>query len=449
MEDEYLFGGAVYRHSPLAENDIRILVLLPSTDRDAPLQGRIEHQSINALDDEVTGPESQGYEAISYTWGTNEYVGAILVHDTAVPIPPSLKLALLRIRDHQEERRLWVDSVCINMQDLRERRHQILKIRQIFQGATRVLVWLGEESEESLGALQFLEKAIQFTDMDEVLRGNTFASEWKSVRSILLSPYFTRIWVVPEVAVARRATLLHGSQSIDWKVFEAAITIFDKRWKLYPTELPGYHQAQLQGASQFLRTIRRCFHRDGFGNPLRPALSLETLVFELSGAKASDPRDKIYALLAIASDIDPRKPEIEPDYDVTSEHVYLDFYRFCLTSKGLDVVLRPLVPTKSYPTSPWLWEGDNSELAVPLIEPPGLPQHHSTGDHQETSNTGLAIQRSSIIVAEGFIFARIVNIGVTNDIWKVPVPRSWLTKEDNLRLIEGLLSNGAPDLKEH
>jgi hypothetical protein len=255
---------------------------------------------------------------------------------------------------------------------------------------------------------------------------------------------------VQEVAVARRATLLLGSQSIDWKVFEAAVTILDRRCKLYPTELPGYHQVQVQGASQFVRTISRCFHRDELGNARQPALSLETLVFELSGAKASDPRDKIYALLAIASDIDPLTPVVEPDYTKSSDLVYLDFYRFNLRSSGLDSVLRPLMWTESYPTSRWLYEANNSELAAPLIQPPGLPQVYSTGiSGKSIFGMPPAVDYTGSIAARGFVLDDVKTTGVTNDTWQVPILRSWLaelTLDNYPRLITGLLPDDSQGL---
>jgi hypothetical protein len=64
-------------------------------------------------------------------------------------------------------------------------------------------------------------------------------------------------------------------------------------------------------------------------------------VFDLLDTEASDVRDKIYALLAIAADVDLDHPQIIPDYNKTSADVYTEFYKFCMQISGsLDIILR-------------------------------------------------------------------------------------------------------------
>lgn len=40
-------------------------------------------------------------------------------------------------------RLFWIDAVCINQQDVDERSIQVPLMREIYQGADRVVVWLG------------------------------------------------------------------------------------------------------------------------------------------------------------------------------------------------------------------------------------------------------------------------------------------------------------------
>jgi hypothetical protein len=53
-------------------------------------------------------------------------------------------------------RRLWVDAICINQQDLAERRAQVKRMRSIYEDSTATIVWLGKEADESRKATKLL-----------------------------------------------------------------------------------------------------------------------------------------------------------------------------------------------------------------------------------------------------------------------------------------------------
>jgi hypothetical protein len=51
-------------------------------------------------------------------------------------------------RESAVEMILWIDAICINQEDITERGHQVQLMGRVCSKATRVLVWLGEASEE-------------------------------------------------------------------------------------------------------------------------------------------------------------------------------------------------------------------------------------------------------------------------------------------------------------
>lgn len=101
------------------------------------------------------------YEALSYVWGSmEETVTAFVVGfpgsgDPSSPmqISPSLASALRQLRYTNRTRTLWVDAICINQDDIDERNAQVKRMGRIYSLATRVVVWLGEESADSRLAL--------------------------------------------------------------------------------------------------------------------------------------------------------------------------------------------------------------------------------------------------------------------------------------------------------
>lgn len=93
------------------------------------------------------------YEALSYVWGDlmdTEVVGFWLDAKTSssrhgcLQITSSLAVALRHLRQSNESRRMWVDALCINQNDHIERSHQVLRMRDIYRLAARVIVWVEE-----------------------------------------------------------------------------------------------------------------------------------------------------------------------------------------------------------------------------------------------------------------------------------------------------------------
>lgn len=65
------------------------------------------------------------YEAISYLWSTEVQDHDISCNDTIFKITPNLNEALRQVRRAEVRRNLWVDSICINQKDLKEKGHQV------------------------------------------------------------------------------------------------------------------------------------------------------------------------------------------------------------------------------------------------------------------------------------------------------------------------------------
>jgi hypothetical protein len=94
--------------------------------------------------------ETERYEALSYVWGdenSSEYI--CLTNDnephsdiicSRFHIKPNLYKALERLRLKDKQRTIWVDAICINQEDLRERASQVLLMREIYANARQVLI---------------------------------------------------------------------------------------------------------------------------------------------------------------------------------------------------------------------------------------------------------------------------------------------------------------------
>ena len=58
----------------------------------------------------------------------------------------------------KHDRTFWIDSICINQEDDEERTQQVSIMRMIYQQASKVTIWLGEEDEETSLGMTLLER---------------------------------------------------------------------------------------------------------------------------------------------------------------------------------------------------------------------------------------------------------------------------------------------------
>ena len=200
-------------------------------------------------------------------------------------------------------------------------------------------------------AINFIQNEILRLDQfDTLCTDEKNAEKWQSLLLLMQRDWFFRRWVVQEIALAKEAVVYCGSDKIDWKDFSVAVELFvevetathrlsevmQKDPRFY--HVPGWFEyVSALGASLLVEATGMVFRyykpvktitdmsqklsgpdqaeRKDEANgghaetnavdPIsqrRPLLSLEYLVSKLSIFRASEPRDSIYALLAIAND---------------------------------------------------------------------------------------------------------------------------------------------------
>lgn len=109
-------------------------------------------------------------EALSYVWGDGARREGIECSGKRLDITQNLHEAFVHVRSKDQQRSLWVDSICINQKDSLERSKQVLRIRQIYAGARRVLVWLGPRSaddNDAFNIMQWLHDQTPASDLND------------------------------------------------------------------------------------------------------------------------------------------------------------------------------------------------------------------------------------------------------------------------------------------
>jgi hypothetical protein len=98
-------------------DSIRLIELLPGNASDAVACNVIY----------VSLSEAPDYAAVSYTWSDkfSKCSSLIWVDGRPCRVRPMLKTMLMTLRDPSKTMKLWIDAVCIDQKNLREKRHQV------------------------------------------------------------------------------------------------------------------------------------------------------------------------------------------------------------------------------------------------------------------------------------------------------------------------------------
>ncbi|KAK4246557.1 heterokaryon incompatibility protein-domain-containing protein [Corynascus novoguineensis] len=187
-----LFKGRT-PHRPLRRDEIRLLRLLPGR-FDDPIKCYLEHESLAS---------APCYDALSYAWGDATQTLPIMLDDAPYPITTNLEAALRYLRDPQGVLSLWVDAVCVNQLDIKERNTQVPRMRDIFERAGRTVVWLGDyppHKKESVdAAFAFLECVFEkiWSEIDSEAAVQSMIKDHGDdisvLNSIVQRPWFNRV----------------------------------------------------------------------------------------------------------------------------------------------------------------------------------------------------------------------------------------------------------------
>jgi hypothetical protein len=184
-----------YRYSDLSSTNIRLLRLLPSEAANGLRCDLFEYPLVNS------NKPSHPYEALSYVWGSEDKPKSITINNQNLHVTQNLYAALLRLQDDPCSRVIWVDAICIDQANEKEKEDQLPLMAEIYAKARRVVVWLGEAENDSERALE----AIRLTGRSTATLLNAELAQ-QAVLQRLQRPWFRRIWVKTKALTIFRST---------------------------------------------------------------------------------------------------------------------------------------------------------------------------------------------------------------------------------------------------
>lgn len=316
---------------------------------------------------QFSSDECPEYYALSYVWGSSHCDRPILVNGQLLSITENLLIVLSQLRQKNFEGWIWIDAICIHQDNNLEKGLFLQRMPSIYKGAKSTLAWVGEhdrgnssQSKDSLLWITRMEVIIQqlvrlpttenihsedenhsTSTMDqieskdlmallstkqdlvmktmlkiaEILKGRDKECV-RTLEELLSHPIWTRIWIVQEFASSGDVVLVNKEQTLELRIF----------FNLWAVLYQGLNQDAKFGSDLLSLKIRTRI------KSMAPMLLLSSALgtyrtprslFELLRAtgwfRASDSRDRIFALLGIA--VDSSELGISAKYELPYENV--------------------------------------------------------------------------------------------------------------------------------
>lgn len=138
-----------YTYRPLDDSlrSFRLAILHPGSSLD-PLKCSIHQARLDAV---------PPYHTVSYSWGNASDQANVELDGMNCIVPETAAAALRRIRLPQLTRHVWIDAVCIDQANRREREDQVSIMRKIYSQSCGNIVFLGPSDDSTASALRSIE----------------------------------------------------------------------------------------------------------------------------------------------------------------------------------------------------------------------------------------------------------------------------------------------------
>jgi hypothetical protein len=392
-----------FQYEKLGDTPSIRLLFFEDRDHDNPcfIKMRIEEVALGQL---------PAFNALSYVWGDYRppllqqfnskrvhWRFPILCNGKRIEITYNLFCCLRRLSVAENQilsdlrsMPLWIDQLCINQADDDEKSKQVAMMDEIYAASQAVLSWLGEGGNMTTEAADLINDlslvpmdCIEGPDFDPAAFVEQFSSDsWLSLGSIVARPYFKRVWIVQEIALAKKIILICGDRLLDWDKLVRALEVINASqcWQELSEYVSLFRPPDEQLLSLGMRSALRFGDELTFlidaqktlkGSGLSPAsVLLLGLRFD-----ATQLVDKFFAMIGMAKRGAPTPIEAAQlpvvDYSLSLKDVALSFAKYYIEHLSLTSFLALVGDAKnktnhSHDFPSWLPDPATPLLPLPL-----------------------------------------------------------------------------------
>ncbi|KAJ4135292.1 hypothetical protein NW768_004914 [Fusarium equiseti] len=246
---------------------------------------------------------------------------------------------------------IWIDQICIDQDDDLERGLQVSMMKKIYSSSEGTIIWLGSDVRGIEAVPPLIKRLSIFYTEDMNPNGTRKRSRytraeyaslklpstedpaWDALSAILSRPWFVRSWVIQETALSRNLPRIFcGTKELSWEnLVSATLWILDISYDLTPL-------SRISRTVPALRSLKFFNELVTFGLPW----DLTTLLNKSIQSTASEPRDRVYSLLALTNEFDGAGNlplALRADYQKPVETIFRDVTRHIITTtKSLRVL---------------------------------------------------------------------------------------------------------------
>lgn len=337
-----------YQTLNFSRYEIRLLQLHPG-EENSPIQGSLTTVQLS---------ENPLYESLSYTWGNPAVTTPITLLASKEPsqsftfrATTNLAIALKQLRYTDTIRIIWVDAICINQSDPVEKNHQVGIMSEIYASAARVCVSLGEEGQISSEAMSLI--ASQPQDLNEaiaMLSDPAWGLGWRALTFLVQRRWFSRCWVVQEVALAREVILYCGDAVVPWDSLVLIVHSYIQEFYAFAVGKENPHESARPSRcpaisnwdipdEHFFFTHKGCRDITALENAKHcvGSVGMKNFLAICSHRGVTDPSDAVYSILGMACGAKDILWDI--NYEQEAVEVFMDAVEKIVTSTGsLDIL---------------------------------------------------------------------------------------------------------------
>lgn len=258
--------------------------------------------------------------ALSYCWGDPNVTAPIMVNDHVMNITINLEKALRQLRRSDVfKEEIWIDAICINQANAAEKTQQVPLMKDIYS-VSKVFVWLGE-SDAPTDLLIPSIKEIDITKWSALLDRESpsrVANLLCLSINLVSKPWWQRTWTFQEFLLAQEVTFMcgpHISAEAELAAFFSFLDPLSRRPIDEQPWMPEFVYRMIHMSPDWFEggqslwagfldnktniadffTMRESFLRERH-------LDLNVAMIRSVLRRATDPRDKIFALLGLVPD---------------------------------------------------------------------------------------------------------------------------------------------------
>jgi Heterokaryon incompatibility protein (HET) len=355
----------IYEALDSKTKEIRILTLRSCQHN---RNSQLDEQKIVCVLENTSLEGAVEYMALSYAWENGSRAQAISISGTERLVSANLVDALRQLRNESDDVVLWADQLCINQNDPAEKASQIQIMGSIYKNAVQVISWVGIAADDSdlvLTTLHRIERhyfspeksGILSSIIQDLEKSTSHDQIWDKSRildnlrtafpAFAARRYWTRLWMLQEFVLAKNVLVMCGSKTMPDLAFKNAWEVLGRAANKPDRFIPGSeivaiaetwsHDSKWWDSWLGLKRLiaaREDYHME---RPLNKSYDImDSDLFDVmfktlttfSGQttmSCSDPRDRVFSLLGLATDS--HRFGHFPDYTKSTESTYEELAR--------------------------------------------------------------------------------------------------------------------------